>query len=151
MQLLNDIHHLTFITADMDRLVAFYERVFGARVAVDLREEGLRHAFIEVGPHTVLHPFQIPGVQPPGSQPMFQRGRLDHFALNAASEEAFREPRRRVVAEGAASGAVTDMGSLLNFGFTDPDGASHEVVWVKPGVPVEAGLKRADWTTVEME
>jgi len=151
MQLLNDIHHLTFITADMDRLVAFYERVFGARVAVDLREEGLRHAFIEVGPHTVLHPFQIPGVQPPGSQPMFQRGRLDHFALNAASEEAFRELRRRVVAEGAASGAVTDMGSLLNFGFTDPDGASHEVVWVKPGVPVEAGLKRADWTTVEME
>jgi catechol 2,3-dioxygenase-like lactoylglutathione lyase family enzyme len=29
VQLLNDIHHLTFITADMDRLVAFYERVCG--------------------------------------------------------------------------------------------------------------------------
>ena len=48
-QLLNDIHHLTFITADLDRLIAFYERVFEARVTVDLEEDGLRHAFIEVG------------------------------------------------------------------------------------------------------
>jgi catechol 2,3-dioxygenase-like lactoylglutathione lyase family enzyme len=151
LQLLNDIHHLTFITADMDRLTAFYERVFEARVTVDLEEEGLRHAFIELGPHTVLHPFQIPGVEPPGQQLMFQRGRLDHFALNAASEEAFRELRRRVVAEGASDGVVTDMGSLLIFTFADPDEGRHEVVWKKPGVPIEAGLKRADWTTVKID
>jgi hypothetical protein len=42
------------------------------------------------------------------------------------------------------------MGSLLNAGFTDPDGGEHEVVWVKPGVPVEAGMRRAEWSTVEM-
>jgi hypothetical protein len=101
--------------------------------------------FIEVGPHTVLHPFQVPGVKPPSSQPLFQRGRLDHFALNAASEEAFYELRLRIVAEGAGDGVVTDMGSLLNFGFTDPDGGQHEVIWVKPGVPVETGLWRAEW------
>jgi catechol 2,3-dioxygenase-like lactoylglutathione lyase family enzyme len=151
MTLLNGIHHLTFITAGMDRLIAFYERIFEAQVTVDLEEEGLRHAFIEVGPHTVLHPFQIPGVEPPGPQPMFQQGRLDHFAFNAASEAAFRELRRRVVAEGASDGVVTDMGSLLLFSFNDPDGGRHEVVWKKPGVPVEAGLKRADWTTVELD
>jgi catechol 2,3-dioxygenase-like lactoylglutathione lyase family enzyme len=151
MKLLNNINHLTFITADMDRLIAFYQRVFEARVTVDLEEEGLRHTFIEVGPDTVLHPFQIPGVEPPGYQPMFQRGRIDHFALNAASEEAFRELHRRVVAEGASDGVVTDMGSLLLFSFTDPDGGIQEVVWVKPGVPVEAGLRRADWTTVELD
>ncbi len=151
MKLLNDIQHLTFITADMDRLIAFYEHVFEARVTVDLEEEGLRHAFIEVGPRTVLHPFQVPGVEPPGHQPMFQRGRLDHFALNATSEEAFCELRRRVVAEGAGDGVVTDMGSLLSFGFTDPDGGRHEVVWVKPGVPAEAMLKRVDWARVEMD
>jgi catechol 2,3-dioxygenase-like lactoylglutathione lyase family enzyme len=148
--LLNDIHHLTFVTADLDRLIAFYERIFEARVTVDLEEEGLRHAFIEVGPHTVLHPFEVPGVEPPGSQPMFQRGRLDHFALNAASEEAFGELHRRVVAQGAGDGVVTDMGSLLNFGFTDPDGGQHEVIWGKLGVPVESGLRRAEWRTVEM-
>jgi catechol 2,3-dioxygenase-like lactoylglutathione lyase family enzyme len=150
MQLLNDINHLTFITADMDRLIAFYERVFEARVRVELEEDGLRHTLIEVGSHTYLHPFQIPGVQPPPPQPMFQRGRLDHFALNAASEEAFRELLRRVMAEGRDDGVVTDMGALLLFSFTDPDGGRHEVVWMKPGVPLEAGLKRAGWTTVEL-
>ncbi len=148
--LLNDIHHLTFLTADMDRLIAFYASIFEARVIMDLEEEGLRHAFIEIGPHTVLHPFQIPGVEPPGPQPLFQRGCLDHFALNAASEEAFRELHRRVVAQGASDGEVTDMGSLLLFSFDDPDGGYHEVAWNKPGVPLGAGSERANWKTVEM-
>jgi catechol 2,3-dioxygenase-like lactoylglutathione lyase family enzyme len=149
--LLDDIHHLTFVTADMDRLIAFYERLFDARATVDIEEEGLRHAFIEVGPRTVLHPFQIPGVDPPGRQEMFARGRLDHFALRAASEEAFWELQRRVVAEGAGDGLVSDMGSLLNLGFTDPDGGEHEIIWVKPGVPMKQGLRRAEWTYIEFE
>ena len=150
MQLLNDIHHLTFITADLDRFIGFYERVFDARVTVDLEEEGLRHAFIEVGPHTVLHPFQVPGVEPPGPEPMFKRGRLDHFALQAASEAAFLEVRRRLVAEHASDGVVTDMGSLQLLSFIDPDEGAHEVVWVKPGVPVGQGLRRAEWTKVQL-
>jgi catechol 2,3-dioxygenase-like lactoylglutathione lyase family enzyme len=133
LPLVNDIHHLTFITANLDRLIAFYERVLRARVTVDLKEEGLRHAFIEVGPHTVLHPLEIPDLTPPGSQPIFQRGRLDHFGLNAASEEAFRELRRRVVAEGAGDGVVTDMGSLLSFSFIDSDGGQHEVILGQAG------------------
>jgi catechol 2,3-dioxygenase-like lactoylglutathione lyase family enzyme len=148
--LLDDINHLTFITADMDRLISFYERVFGARTTVDLEEEGVRHAFIEVGPHTVLHPFQVPGIEPPGQQPIFERGRLDHFALNAASEEAFRELHRRIAAEGALDSVVTDMGSMLLFSFLDPDEGRHEVVWRKPGVPAEAGLRRVEWKTVEL-
>lgn len=151
MQLLNDMHHLTFLTADMDRLIDFYARVFGARVTVDLEEEGLRHAFIEIGPHTVLHPFQVPGVEPPGAQPMFDRGRLDHFALNAATEDAFREARRRLVEEGASDGSVTDMGSLLLLSFSDPDEGRHELVWVKPGVPVAQGLRRAEWTRADLD
>ena len=151
MNLLNDIHHLTFVTGDMDRLIDFYERIFEAQVKLDLKEEGLRHAFIEVGPHTMLHPFQIPGVEPPGEQPMFQRGRLDHFALNAASEEAFYELRRRLKDEGATDGEVTDMGALLIFTFSDPDLGSHEVVWLKPDIPIEQSLKRADWTTVDLD
>jgi hypothetical protein len=57
-----------------------------------------------------------------------------------------------VVAEGAdKDGVVTDMGSLLLFSFNDPDGVRHEVVWVKPSVPVETGLKVAGWTMVELD
>jgi catechol 2,3-dioxygenase-like lactoylglutathione lyase family enzyme len=152
MALLNGIHHLATLTSDMDRLIAFYEQVFDAHLLIDLEEDGLRHAFIEVGPNTVLHPFQIPGLEvPQGSVPVFTRGRLDHFALNVSSEEAFREVRQRVIAAGAGDGVVTDMGSLLYVGFTDPDGAEHEIIWTKPGVPFERGLPRAEWSTVEMD
>jgi hypothetical protein len=37
------------------------------------------------------------------------------------------------------------MGSLLLLSFTDPDGGGHEVVWVKSGIPVGQGLRRAEW------
>jgi catechol 2,3-dioxygenase-like lactoylglutathione lyase family enzyme len=151
MTLLNDLHHLTFLTSNMDRLIAFYQRIFGAEVIIDLEEEGLRHAFIAVGAHTVLHPFQVPGIEPPDYQPMFQRGRLDHFALNAANEEAFYTIYRRAVDEGASDGIITDMGSLLLFNFTDPDGGWHEVVWTKPGVPLDDRLKRKNWTTFTLK
>jgi catechol 2,3-dioxygenase-like lactoylglutathione lyase family enzyme len=152
--LVEDLHHMTFLTADMDRLISFYERVFDARVKLDLEEDGVRHALIEVGPHTMLHPFQVPGVEVPGRQDTFQRGRLDHFALNAASEEAFRELHRRLVAEGAGAtdgDQVTDMGSLWSFSFHDPDDGWHEIVWQKPGVPLEPGLRREDWKMIDLD
>ena len=82
---------------------------------------------------------------------MFQRGRLDHFALNVASEEAFRELRRCLIAEGASNGEVTDMGALWVLTFVDPDGGSHEIVWMRPDVPLNQNLERAEWTAVEMD
>jgi hypothetical protein len=42
------------------------------------------------------------------------------------------------------------MGSMLLFSFLDPDEGRHEVVWKKLGVPVEVGLRRAEWKTVEL-
>ena len=35
MRLLNDLHHMTFLTGDMDRLISFYERIFDATVTFD--------------------------------------------------------------------------------------------------------------------
>jgi catechol 2,3-dioxygenase-like lactoylglutathione lyase family enzyme len=78
MKLVEGVHHITFLTADLDRLTAFYERVFDATKTLDMTEEGVRHVFLEIGPTTVLHPFQIlaePAL-PPAPGTMFQRGRL---------------------------------------------------------------------------
>jgi catechol 2,3-dioxygenase-like lactoylglutathione lyase family enzyme len=158
MALLADVHHIAFLTADLERLIGFYERVFDARVTFDRVEEDpprRRHAFIEVGPHTVLHPFEVDGVELPGREPIFGRGRLDHIAFNAASEEAFREIRRRLIAERANAtegGLVTDMGSMWSFSFHDPDDAWHEVMWVKPGEPFNGGLTRpAEWKMIDLD
>lgn len=152
MHLVDGVHHVTFLTEDLDRLLAFYVRVFDADVTLDMAEEGLRHAFITVGPTTVLHPFQMlegPGPPPPG--PMFGRGRLDHFALLAPSEEAFRELRRRIEAEGAADGEVLGMGRLWIMGYFDPDGAAHEVILQQAGLADSDMLERVAWTTVALD
>ncbi|GEM_PF-4648759 len=78
---------------------------------------------------------------------MFQRGRLDHFALNATSEDAFRELRNRIIAEGRDECVVIDMGLLLLFNFTDPDDGEHEVVWWKPD-GTQDGILRDDWAYI---
>jgi catechol 2,3-dioxygenase-like lactoylglutathione lyase family enzyme len=152
VQLVDGARHITFLTEDMDRLLAFYVRVFDAEVTLDMTEEGLRHAFLKVGPTTVLHPFQmLEGPAPPPASPMFSRGRLDHFALLAPSEDAFRELRRRIEAEGAADGDVRDMRSLWIMGYFDPDGAAHEVILQRPGFEDADLLERAAWTTVTLD
>jgi catechol 2,3-dioxygenase-like lactoylglutathione lyase family enzyme len=152
VQLVDGVHHVTFLTGDMDRLVSFYVRVFGAELILDMTEEGARHVFLTVGSTTVLHPFQLlEGPDPPAPSPMFTRGRLDHFALLAPSEEAFRELRRRIEAEGAADGDVRDMGALWIMGYFDPDGAAHEVMLRRPGFADTDVLERAAWTTVTLD
>ena len=152
MKLVEGVHHLTWLTKDIDRLAAFYERVFDARKTLDMTEEGLRHMFIEVGPTTVLHPFQILDERelPPAPGTMFERGRLDHFAFFAASQEAFREIRRRIESEAAADGGVRDMKTMWIMAFDDPDGFYVEVIWRKPELPDAETLPRAQWTTVDL-
>jgi catechol 2,3-dioxygenase-like lactoylglutathione lyase family enzyme len=150
VQLVDGIHHVTFLTEDMDRLVDFYERVFDAEKQFDMTEGPVRHVFLKVGSTTVLHPFQmLEGPDPPPPSPMFSRGRLDHFALYAPSEEAFRELRRRIEAEGAADGDVRDMKSHWIMGYFDPDGAAHEVM-LDRDADAEP-LERPDWTTVTLD
>jgi catechol 2,3-dioxygenase-like lactoylglutathione lyase family enzyme len=59
---LSGINHVTFLTADLDRLAAFYADVFGARKIVELPvpEHDGRHALIEVGAGATLHPYRVP-------------------------------------------------------------------------------------------
>jgi catechol 2,3-dioxygenase-like lactoylglutathione lyase family enzyme len=79
-------NHIAFLTSDIDRLALFYEEVFGAAKVVDLpipEPEGPgRHALISIGVGASLHAFEFSRIAPPPAAPMFQRGRIDHFALN---------------------------------------------------------------------
>lgn len=44
MKLVDGVHHVAFVTGDLDRLIAFYERVFDAHVVLDREDNGRRHA-----------------------------------------------------------------------------------------------------------
>ena len=146
MPLTSGTHHLATLTADMNRLIDFYERVFDATVVADMREEGLRHAFIDLGGGFLLHPFEIPGVDvPQGELPIFARGRIDHFALRAETADTFWALRERIYAAGASDGEVTHLGLLLSAGFTDPDGVWGEVCWDLPADQVSSTGERSTW------
>jgi hypothetical protein len=75
---------------------------------------------------------------------MFSRGRIDHFALNVASSEAFESLRSRLVERGASDGEVTDFGVLRVLTFTDPDGHTAELGhWVGGNDPSSLDMSRA--------
>ena len=132
--LLRGVNHVALVTADTDRLHAFYREVFDASVFADQRHEGVRVSFVDVGPFTRLNVFELPDRRVPGHRaPMFGRGPLDHLGLEAASPAAFDEVRRRLIDRRATDGFVTDFGTDLSFFFTDPDGLECEVLLHRPG------------------
>ncbi|MTA75249.1 MAG: VOC family protein, partial [Actinobacteria bacterium] len=121
------INHVATITNDSDRLQAFYREVFEAEILRDGSEfpdgSGPRLSIIKIGPYAELNVFEIDGnTQADVQTPMFGRGRLDHFALQAESIEAFETIRERLRARGAADDFVTDFGPILSLFFRDPDG-----------------------------
>lgn len=151
--LLDGINHVALLTADTDRLVAFYRDVFDATVDGELRpNEGMRLTFLKVGPSSELNVFQIDGNDEAARQtPMFGRGRIDHLGLQAASLDAFDEVRRRLMARGASDGFVTDFGQTLSLFFRDPDGLEGEVCVAnpdaEPGVMNPPGTPAARYST----
>jgi catechol 2,3-dioxygenase-like lactoylglutathione lyase family enzyme len=127
--LLAGINHLATLTADLERLEDFYERAFGAGV-VRRWEGDQRHSMIRLGPTTVLHAFErrdSPHLS--SGQAMFDRGRLDHMGVNAASREAFDRLRERLVHLGVSDGSVTELPLISSVRFVDPDGMEVELCW----------------------
>lgn len=134
MSLLAGINHVATLTVDLDRLHEFYRSVFEADVLLDITTGDLRHSFLQIGPTTVLHAFEQSGnPHAKGDSTIFDRGHIDHLALNANSLEAFEEIRARLMGAGASDGTVTDFASMLSVFFRDPDGMECEVCWIKEG------------------
>lgn len=131
--LLSGINHVAVLTADTDRLSCFYGDVFDAGSETIQERPGFRLTLIHVGRTAELNVFQLEGNEQHLNQvPMFERGRLDHLALEAASIEAFDTIRDRLVARDASDGFVTDFGHVLSLFFRDPDGLEAEVCVANP-------------------
>jgi catechol 2,3-dioxygenase-like lactoylglutathione lyase family enzyme len=135
MPLTAGCNHVTILTGDLDRLIAFYCGVFDADVRLDMTEEDLRHALIDLGGGFFLHPFQLARPAPylAGMPRMFTRGHIDHFGLDLPDRTAFETARRRLVEVGATAGRVRDFGSVEVLGFEDPDGMEVEITLWKGG------------------
>ena len=135
--LLKGLNHVATITNDSTRLHDFYKEVFDAEILRDGSEfpdgKGPRLSIIKIGDWTEVNVFQIEGNTEADRQtPMFGRGRIDHFAMQAASIEAFEAIRERLMTRGAADDFVTDFGPMLSIFFRDPDGLECEVCVENP-------------------
>jgi catechol 2,3-dioxygenase-like lactoylglutathione lyase family enzyme len=154
MKLVDGISHVATVTEDLDRMVAFYRRVFDAEVSEVMEEDGLRHQLIFLGDEVALHPFELSWKQPDHRFGMFDRGRLDHFGVTAPSVEALLELRDRLLAENDGAGAtdaqVRDFGALYSLHYVDPDGVQLEVNLFKDDWTELEMRKRAAWTTVDL-
>jgi catechol 2,3-dioxygenase-like lactoylglutathione lyase family enzyme len=133
--LLNGINHIALISKDIDRLGTFYTEVFDAEVGPTKPHGdtgGETMTMIRIGPHTELNVFTIEGSTEPDRQtPMWGRGRLDHFGLQASSAESFDTIRQRLIEHGASDGEVNDFGAVRSVFFRDPDGLEGEVLFAK--------------------
>lgn len=137
MPLTSGINHVASVTSDLDRFIDFYTSVFEAEVRVDLVEGPVRHALIDVGGGTTLHPFQFDGRTADGPHgDMFERGHLDHVSLDVADEETFSLLRERLVESGASDGTMTDFGVVRTVAFRDPDGWWGEIAIWSDGEPL---------------
>ena len=144
MKLVDGISHIATITDDLDRMAAFYQRVFGAEVSDAMEDDGLRHQLIYLGDQVALHPFEVPWARPDQRFEMFDRGRLDHFGVTAPSMEALLEIRRRL----GSDADITDFGALYSLHFVDPDGVNLEVNVFKDDWTEQEMLHRDQWRTL---
>ena len=133
---LDGVNHIAILTRDMDRFIRFYQEAFDATVVHDNRTHGghvgERMVILALGGQSAFNVFEVPGnTQAHVQTPMFGRGRLDHFGLNARSRETFEHVRTRLMQLGASDGTMTDFGAALSVFFRDPDGLEAEVVWNK--------------------
>jgi len=137
------LNHIALITTDLDRCSAFWSDTCG--LVFHAEEDGapFRHGMLMVGIGAAVHVFELDEeiTGPVAVQPMFRRGRMDHFALNASDEQSLRTIRDRLVEVGASDGTVTLFGSvpgfadggLLSVHIEDPDGGQSEICCARTG------------------
>jgi catechol 2,3-dioxygenase-like lactoylglutathione lyase family enzyme len=129
--LVSGLNHVAVLTADLDRFIQFYTRVFGLEVIFSERTPGLSHAILKISATSWLHPAELPASPyVDGLATMFQRGHLDHLSLTAASTDGFEQLRLRLLEAKASDGRIDDLGAFRTIWFVDPDGMRGEVALI---------------------
>jgi catechol 2,3-dioxygenase-like lactoylglutathione lyase family enzyme len=123
-------NHVATLTPDLDRLVEFYVKAFGAEVTFEMeaREDHPRMSVLDLGGGGALNVFEAPEDEIVGERrKMGGRGAIDHFAVAVDSRETLEATRDRLVELGADIGEIQRLGSEWSLFFRDPDGMELEV------------------------
>jgi catechol 2,3-dioxygenase-like lactoylglutathione lyase family enzyme len=123
-------NHVATLTPDMDRLVEFYVKTFGAEVTFEMeaRDDHPRMTILDLGGGGALNVFEAPAGAIVGDRrKMGGRGPIDHFAVAVDSRETLEATRDRLQELGADIGEIQRLGDEWSLFFRDPDGMELEV------------------------
>jgi catechol 2,3-dioxygenase-like lactoylglutathione lyase family enzyme len=130
MLLTNGFNHVATVTADLDRIVSFYRRVFGAEIIREIApgDDHRRMAILDLGAGSALAISEQPANTIIGDRTRSgSRGPIDHYGVGVASRDTLEAVRDRLKAAGADIGEVQRLGNNWSVFFRDPDGMELEV------------------------
>ena len=128
--------HVSTASANVDRLIEFYQRIFGLDPLPGFPitgADGRKIVLIPLPNGTTLQATEValpgaPEVLMPPTAVFYGTTRFDHASFRATDGAAFDVLLSRLVAEGASTGDVRTFQQQRFFAFTDPDGYLAEVV-----------------------
>lgn len=121
--------HVATVTADLDRITAFYQDVFDANVTLEMAatDDHPRIVILDLGgdalniteqpEDTIVGERSRPGA----------RGPIDHYGIAVATRTELDDTRQRLVDAGIEVGTIQRLGDTWSLFFRDPDGMELEV------------------------
>ena len=123
-------NHVATLTPDLDRFIAWYHEVFDAVTTFEMaaRDDHPRMAILDVGGGGCLNVFEVPPDAIIGDRRSIgARGAIDHFGLAVSDLAALEDMRSRLVAVGADTHDIQQLGTEWSLFFRDVDGMELEV------------------------
>lgn len=130
MTITTGFDHVATVTSDLDRIVAFYQKVFEASVTMEIkaRDDHRRMVILELGRGAALNVVEQPAATIVGNRTQAgARGPIDHYGIGVATRADLQEMRERLVAADADVGEIQRLGNTWSLFFRDPDGMELEV------------------------
>jgi len=130
MPISTGFNHVATVTADLDRLTAFYTNVFDADVTfeMDATPDHPRMAIYDLGGGSALNVFEVDADEIVGDRrKMNGRGPIDHFGIAVDSLATLEKVKDRLVEAGADIGEIHQLGDIWSLFFRDVDGMELEV------------------------
>jgi len=131
MPVTTGFNHIATLTADLDRLVDFYTKVFDAEVTfeMDKAPDHPRMSILDMGGGSALNVFEVAADEIVGDRrTLGGRGPIDHFGIAVDSMETLEQVRDRLVAAGSDIGEIQKLGDHWSLFFRDIDGMELEVL-----------------------
>lgn len=130
------VSHVAVVTGNLDGFRTFYEDVIGLETTVVFGggPAHTRQAILMAG-DAMLHVFEVSNYDPHSrglSDTMFERGRIDHLGFSVPDLPTLTAVRDRLLAVGASSGDIHQLGPMYSLRFIDPDGLESEINCYNP-------------------